>query len=126
MAINLWMLEPWIQHDSSLTDSANQTHNWVQSDLNSRNMLVGGGSGTYFQKSTQITQSSKASSDVRTAIFNKQGHIVRISHCLNAISYSDWACQSGIDDMFGSKLTEWNTGYTDHPITVTTAHMAYC
>lgn len=45
--------------------------------------------------------------------YNKQDRVAKILQYLNTTDYSDWTCQNGITDMFGSGSAEWNTKYAD-------------
>ncbi len=44
---------------------------------------------------------------------DKQDRVAKILEYLNRTDYSDWSCQNGITDMFGSGPAEWNTRYAD-------------
>ncbi|MFC4360182.1 nucleotidyltransferase [Halobium salinum] len=43
--------------------------------------------------------------------YNKQDRVAKILRYLNSTDYSDWTCQNGITDIFGSGPAEWNTRY---------------
>ncbi|WP_267643876.1 nucleotidyltransferase domain-containing protein [Haloarchaeobius amylolyticus] len=45
--------------------------------------------------------------------YDKQDRVKKILRYLNTTDYSDWTCQNGITDMFGSGTAEWNTRYAD-------------
>jgi len=46
-------------------------------------------------------------------VYNKQDRVAKILRYLNTTDYSDWTCQNGITDIFGSGPAEWNTRYAD-------------
>ena len=46
-------------------------------------------------------------------VFDKQDRVAKTLGYLNTIDYSDWRCQNGITDMFGSGPAEWNTRHAD-------------
>lgn len=45
--------------------------------------------------------------------YDKQDRVAKILRYLNTTDYSDWTCQNGITDMFGSGPSEWNKRYAD-------------
>lgn len=45
--------------------------------------------------------------------YAKQDRVAKILRYLTTTDYSDWTCQNGITDMFGSGPAEWNTRYAD-------------
>lgn len=45
--------------------------------------------------------------------YGKQDRVAKILKYLNRTDYSDWTCQNGITDMFGSGPAEWNIRYAD-------------
>lgn len=45
--------------------------------------------------------------------YDKQDRVDKILQYLNMTDYSDWTCQNGITDIFGSGSAEWNTRYAD-------------
>lgn len=45
--------------------------------------------------------------------YDKQDRVLKILRYLNTTDYSDWSCQNGITDMFGSGPAQWNTRYAN-------------
>ena len=97
MAIDTKTLESWSQYSSGPINSAKQTHNKIQSELQSSNVLTGVNFDTYLQGSYASYTIVRASSDVDIVVQLKDTYFADLS-ALNEYEKDKWRRNSGDPD----------------------------